>query len=278
MTVENAKIIKKLQELKQIYAIYSRVTRMPYAICDPESFNDQVMVFTDEERVKEFAKEYTENNILLMGVKVMKNQYPIFYMNLFSMGINSVLFFDGDDKTELELDQIVKIPDFSKLPENQRPLMNPQLQLTVLYFLQELRKPEKEPNRELLNELEEEMSVNLVRSRYIMEIELLEPEKEITQETENKNIRIPYIKDKDGNIFQSIFTDHNELVKFHQNKENKPNRRTILVPFTQLNKYLVKESKGFVLNPAGFNLVLTKEQMEMLNQRFGTADRQTEKN
>ena len=46
MTVDQVFIIKKLQNLDEMLVAYSAVTRMPFAICDDESFNDQVWIFT----------------------------------------------------------------------------------------------------------------------------------------------------------------------------------------------------------------------------------------
>lgn len=270
MTVtNNIEAIQTLQKMEEIYAVYSGATRMPYLVCDEESFNDQALLFEDPEQVKEFAKAYTEKNIPLMGVLVKKEQFPAFYMNLFSIGVNTVVFHGKKETHELELDHIVKIPDLEKLPEAQRPLMNVQLELSILYFLQELRRPNQKPDKELLAELEEEMAVNLLKSQYILVMELLVPENEVTEETENDKIQLSYIKDKDGNIFQPIFSDHNEFVKFYQGKEISPNRRTILVPFRELSKYLLTESKGFSLNAAGVNLILLKEQLEVIIKRFG---------
>ena len=53
-------IIKKLQNLDEMLVAYSAVTRMPFAICDDESFNDQVWIFTDQDKLKTFAEKYKE--------------------------------------------------------------------------------------------------------------------------------------------------------------------------------------------------------------------------
>ena len=58
MTVDQVFIIKKLQNLDEMLVAYSAVTRMPFAICDDESFNDQVWIFTDQDKLKTFAEKY----------------------------------------------------------------------------------------------------------------------------------------------------------------------------------------------------------------------------
>ena len=156
MTVDQAFIIKKLQNLDEMLVAYSAVTRMPFAICDDESFNDQVWIFTDQDKLKTFAEKYKEEKKLILPVKVQKKDASMFYMNLFAMGINEVVFCDGDQENKIELTKIVRMPDVDALPENRKPILNPQLQLSAAYFLQELRKPGVEPDREALKDLEED--------------------------------------------------------------------------------------------------------------------------
>ena len=40
------------------------------------------------------------------------------------------------------------------------------------------------------------------------------------------------------------------------------------MPFAHLPRVLVKDSKGFVLNPAGFHIAMPKELLEGLSKRF----------
>ena len=63
MTVDQVFIIKKLQNLDEMLVAYSAVTRMPFATCDEESFNDQVWIFTDQDKMKAFAEKYKEEKI-----------------------------------------------------------------------------------------------------------------------------------------------------------------------------------------------------------------------
>jgi hypothetical protein len=83
-------------------------------------------------------------------------------MNLFAMGINEVVFCDGDQENKIELTQIVRMPDVDALAGE--PQTDPEPTVTAVRsytFLQELRKPGVEPDRVALKDLEEEMSANL---------------------------------------------------------------------------------------------------------------------
>ena len=67
--------VKKLQRLETTYVIFGQGTKMPYLICDEESFNDQIWVFSTEEGAKDFAqKRKDENKDFMMVVKLVNKQ------------------------------------------------------------------------------------------------------------------------------------------------------------------------------------------------------------
>ena len=55
MAIDNGLIIKKLQKLDVFFAAFSQFTKMPYAECDPETFDDQVYLFAEEETAEEWV-------------------------------------------------------------------------------------------------------------------------------------------------------------------------------------------------------------------------------
>ena len=111
MTVDNSFTMKKFQSMEIIYVTFSQITKLPYVECDPETFDDQVYMFTEEEAAKEFAKSYVEKNTPLLTVKVLRKQMPNFYMGLYAEGVNMVIFHEGDQTRRIELEQIFPKPD-----------------------------------------------------------------------------------------------------------------------------------------------------------------------
>lgn len=267
MAVDKTFLMKSIQKKEEMIVAYCAFTNMPFVVCDPESFNDQVWIFDTEAQLQEFAKPYTEKKILLKGIKYSNARFLSFFTMLFTIGINELVFVGENGKETIELDELVRRPDFSKLPKEQQPIMNPELQLTGLYFMQEAARPI--PNEEKqVADLEEELAANLFKARYIIPIELLEgPETDI-EKLKEKKYRLPILKNKNGDVLQPLFTDPNELAKF--NRENK--FKALAMPFANLSKLLIKDSKGFLLNPAGFHLAMPKELLEGLPKRFGTAE------
>ena len=65
------------------------------------------------------------------------------YGLLYAVGVNSLVWNNGSEEIEVDLDKIVRQPDLSKVEPEKRPLINATLQLSGIYFMQELRRPVK---------------------------------------------------------------------------------------------------------------------------------------
>lgn len=263
MTIDNTFMIKKLEKLDTLFVAFSQATRMPYVECDQETFDDQVHVFGAEEGLQAFIKGYAEKKVFLVGVKILQSQAKGFYHTLFAMGVNALMLHEGETEGRIQLSDLIQIPDVEKMKNEKIPVINPALQLTAIYFIQELRRPVKH-DMQALHDMEEEMIVNFVKSRFIMGLEMDPPAQEAKDQA--PQMKIPYVKDKDGNIFQPIFSDFTEFQKHYKQKAR--TMRMAPVSIAQLPGYLVKESKGFVINPAGFNLQLSKEQIDVIIKSF----------
>lgn len=260
-------LIRKIQTLGEVYTILSRATRLPYVICDPQSFNDQVWIFENKEDLEKAAKPLTDKKNPVAAIKVENKSYLSFYTTLYTLGVNSLVFYEKDKATELDLEEIVKKPDFSSLPKEKQPLFNPQLQLSGIYFMQELRRGEANEEKENLSELEEEVAANVVKSRFLMAVQ--RPEKD----QDPKNVQVPYIKNNKGEVYQPLFSDAEEFRKFNKDKK----LQALLVGFDNLEKVLIPVAKGVIINPQGFNLIIPKEKIQGLRQRFGAAPQDSRK-
>ncbi|MCI5700813.1 MAG: SseB family protein [Lachnospiraceae bacterium] len=261
--IDHTFAVKKIQNLEEAIVIFSQQTRMPFVECDEETYDDQVHMFANESEVQEFAKMYTEKKILLMAVKVLKAQMRSMYNTFYSIGANAVVFHENGNVYRLQLKDIEKMPDLSKLMKEKLPVVNPTLQLSTLYFLQEMYRPVKH-DMQHAKELEEEMLINLMRSRYILPLENVNPNEPVNPKDPKQKKKIPYVKDKDGNMLMPIFSDFTEFQKFYRDKATKMGMG--VQGFTDLPNYLAAEAKGLVLNPGGFHLHITKEQLDKLVQ------------
>ena len=134
MGISEQDAIKELQTRDNVFVAYSQATKLPYVVCDEESFNDQVWIFATEEEIKEFGKQKVGEKILLMGMKYERKDYPRLYGTLYAIGVNSVVWVNGEDKIEIEVSRIAKQADFSNLEPKKQPLFNPTLQMSGGHF------------------------------------------------------------------------------------------------------------------------------------------------
>lgn len=252
MGISKEQAVKELQNRDMVYVAYSQVTKLPYVTCAEETFNDQAWVFSTEEGIKEYGKKLLDDKILLMGMRYEKKDYPRFYGTLYAIGVNTVVWVDGEEMVEVDLSDIAKQTDMSKLPPEKRPLLNPSLQLSGIYFMQELRRPIPQEERKNMREMEEELLANLRKSQFLMAMEV--------SETEPQKVNIPFLKDKKDQILQPVFSDIMELEKFTKGKK----MRIAKLPFAKLPEVMLEQAVAYVVNPMGFNLVLNKDQIKKI--------------
>lgn len=264
MTVDKSFLIKKIQKRETMLVAFCSFTGMPLVVCDPETFNDQVWIFETEALLQEFAKKYTERKVLLRGVQFKNEQFLQFFSSLFTIGVNELVFVDEGATTNIELEELIKRPDYSKLKPEEKPILNPELQLTGIYFMQEASRPVPNEEKDNLKDLEEELAANMVKSKYIIGIELNEGPETDAEKLKSKKYKLPILKNKQGEVLQPIFTDPLEFQKFAKGK----NLKAIAVPYAELAKMLVKDAKGFMLNPGGYHIMMPRELLVGLSQRF----------
>lgn len=270
MSTDNRLMIKNLQKLGQFFTVISRATNLPYAECDETTFDDQAFIFSREEDAAEFCGKLTENSYPSSVLKVEQAQMQGFYTGLYLTGINRAAFHNGAGFSYLPLESIVTIKKPAAGPKTP-PVMNAALQLTGIYFLQELRRPgidNKEPSRlAKLREMEQELTADLVRSRFILALDVTDVKGKLDLKKPDPNLKMPYLKNPSGDILQPVFSDLWEFEKF----KGKSNRKLQLaaVPFQGLTSALIPNAKGYALNPSGFNLVLLKDKLELLAKRAG---------
>ncbi|MBR2527184.1 MAG: SseB family protein [Blautia sp.] len=255
MAKTTEQIVRELLQAKSIFAAYSQATKMPFVTCDPVSFNDQIWLFSSQDLLKEFAKKQMEEKNILMGMRYDQKDYRHLFSTLLCIDVNSVMFVNEEGTAELPLSSFVHRADPENVPKEKRPFLNPQLQLCGLYFMQELRRPVPPQERKNLKAQEEELIAILKRSQFLVPME-------VTGE-EEKRISVPYLKNKEGDILQPIFSDSLEFQRFAQGKK----LRAAKVDFAKLPGLLLEQAKGMVINPKGFNLILNRDQLKRIAQQ-----------
>ena len=139
MAITKQEAINSLINKEELFITYSTATRHPYVILDKETSHHQVWLFAEEKDVIAFnTKEVQEKKALVTGMKLEKSQYLPFFSELYAIGVNTVVWNDGEEKIEIELKDIARQPDLSEMEAEKRPLYNAPLQLAGISLLQEL--------------------------------------------------------------------------------------------------------------------------------------------
>lgn len=231
-------LLRRLQEAKELFSLLSPCTRCPYVSCDPETFDDGVFLYFDEESAKEDAKRLIGEKIPVGVVRVEEDKKMNFFSNLFTMGINALFVKRPDGEQELiQLDQFIK----RRMPEDKPGtewVENPALHLTTLYYAQESRRGPVQDSDGKLRDLQEEMLADFRKGKYILALE-----------KEKKNTPLMKINEE---LFHPIFTDILEFQKFNRDGRFLP----AVIPAAVLPKHLAQNARGVVINPMGVNMIL----------------------
>ena len=317
-------IIQKIVQSEQLVTAYCAASNMPLIDCSNETFNDRAFAFENEELMKTFIKPWLDRRVPVRGLIFLKKDRMKFFATLASINVDELVYVDKSGVYTIKLPDIIKKQDMSKLPPQARPVENPQLQMSGIYFIQEASRGVPQEEKTKLPELEEEFSANVVKGIYLMPVNIIGKPKEAAapgtaagsdaapgsgaakgpdaapgsdaakgpdaapgsdaakgpdaapgaagmpggiRPGQQLQFKIPLLKDQKGNTLQPIFTDNTELSKF----SGKGQIQVMKVPFAGLEKLLAKEASAYILNPGGFHLNITRQQLTGLQARFGTA-------
>lgn len=82
---EKLAVMKKLSTSKELFVLMSLCTKMPFVMCDPETFDDEVFLYEKEEDIKREGQRFLDQKIPLQIAKIDNKQFLHFYSNLFTM-------------------------------------------------------------------------------------------------------------------------------------------------------------------------------------------------
>ncbi len=247
-------ILERLTIADQLFIIFSKASRLPYVVCDEKTFDDQIYIFLNEEEANAMVEK--ETNSLQIVVKLEKQQLMNFYLSLYPLGVNAIVVNIGEKRIRVQLKELCKEPDYSKIPEEKRPVINPELQLTSMYYVQELKKQYQDEKTEKkdLSDMLEEIHANLKSGKFFLMYRKGESEE---GKESNRQVELPSIKFKNGDIFHPIFTDLNEALKFPNAKEFSP----MILDLKSIFKLLAPQVTGVILNPQSVQIIVTREVM-----------------
>lgn len=248
-----------LRKTEQVYVIFSQCTRMPYVVCDDNTYDDEILLYFQEDDAKRAVKGLLEKKEPVLALKVEKKNLLAFYVSLMPLGVNCILvnqYIQPEERSDekengersdesalveipIQLDEIIRRKETEE--EGKILIENPQFHLTALYFMQNVRKTRQVKFTEELKELHEEMMAHYQRGKYIIPVK--------------ENAGTLVMKQKNGQIFQPVFTDIHEYKKF-LSMNHEEHIKTAVLPADKIPGILAPETTGVAVNPFGVNLQL----------------------
>lgn len=254
---EKKATLEKLRNAEAVYVIMSNCTRLPYVMCDPDTYDDEILLYYTEEEAKKTADSFLKEKKPVQVAEVEKAKFLPFYNSLFPMGVNCIKIGKGtQEETAVQLTELIVRPSADMLPEGKVRIENPEFHLTAIYFMQEYRRRENPEVTEEMKELQEEMMTHYKEGRFIVAYQEADQEKGMMM-----------LKQKDGQVFQPLFTDFLEFQKF-QSFNAAGKLKTAAIEAERIPEILTQEAVGVTVNPFGVNLQLKIERKKAEKESY----------
>ena len=254
-----AEIVKMVQTSNKLWTAYSPVTKCRYT----ENINGvpSAFIFSEKDFFKEFKKHCEKNNIQIEAELCKSDTRIQFFSDLYRCGIENLILDNGKKFIVMSLFDVIDKPDFSALPENERPVINTNLMLNANIFFQSVSSGNvsKSTQRNLLREL--------YKSRYLMPIVVDRDTKlggmeESTLKAvcsqSGTNMTVVAIK-TDERVIIPFFTDWTEFSRFDKDRQCVGN----IMTFGDI-EYLCSRGEKISINPFGFNMVIDGNAIAMI--------------
>lgn len=251
-------VIDKLKNQKTLWVAYSPITKNYHL----DIFKEKTVafIFSEEEYYNSYEERVSKKNIKITPYKSDVSERTELFMDLYRSGFELLVIDDGQQYLVVGLFDIIRKPDFSNVPEVQKPVVNPNLVAAVDNFFQAIAF--KRPTREL----EEKMFIEIYNAKYLMPIDPsgfnTDPDNIVDGKIiikDKSQLRIPLITNAEDKKFFAFFTDWIEFRKFDKQKKLSGN----IVTFADL-KFFCNKHDGITINPFGFNLILDENMINVI--------------
>ena len=188
----------------------------------------------------ELYRDLLEAHYLAGVAKLVDDQLLAFYTSLYLMGVNGLSVNVGTDQEKrVQLKDLVVRQNMKEAGEGKMIVENPEMHLTAIYLMQELRHQTGGEVTDQIKELQEELLAHYQKGTFLISVQ--------------EDGQIPVLKQKDGSMYQPIFTDILEFRRFAGDKKLK----MLAIPSAKIPEALIPDARGVVINPLGVNVQLT---------------------
>ena len=115
-------IVEELQNRETLWVAYSPVTKnhyMEYQNGIPTAF-----LFSDPDYCEAFREHLASKKVRMNTLENARSARVTMFSDFFRNGIEQIMIDNGQTYIIVNMKDIIKQPDFSSLPEDERPLLN----------------------------------------------------------------------------------------------------------------------------------------------------------
>lgn len=257
-------IVSAVQTAAKLWTAYSPVTKCHYT----EYIRNQPTAFLFSEKTYcEAFKEHIAKGNAVIETELCKADSRIqFLSDLYRCGIEQIILDNGQKFLVMSLFDIIEKPDFSALPENERPVINRELMLSANIFFESLAMGNVTENAK------NNLLSGLYNGKYLVPVMVdkntkLDGLEESTLKAVHSQsgtaVTIVSIK-TDENIIIPVFTDWTEFTRFDKDRQCTGN----IVNFTDI-EYLCGQGEKITINPFGFNMLIDMDSLSAIKNAAG---------
>ncbi|MBR1555406.1 MAG: enhanced serine sensitivity protein SseB C-terminal domain-containing protein [Oscillospiraceae bacterium] len=249
----SGQIVNQLKNQETIWAAFCPATKHYFLAQEDNQLT--AYLFSTEETCRAFTDALRKRHIMLEVLKNEQEHRMYLFAELFRCGVVQVVIDSAEDYYAVSLDALIPIPDYSKLPLVQRPVLNPVVTGKMLLLTQDIRWGRADGNTEL-DALQE-----------IYHSPFLHPFRK--NEDGSEESAIYQLPDNGGSLFM-IFTDLYSLKQ--ASPTDYPNAK--IVRFADLHKMPTDnpDKMGIIINPSSGAPMLLDMQLLELTQKSAEGD------
>ena len=252
-------IIGEIQGAERIWVAYSPATKnhyMEYHNGIPTAF-----LFSRPDFCESFREYLATKKIAINTLENKRTERVPMFSDFFRNGIEQIIVDNGQTFIVIEIMDVIKRPDFSTIPEEERPLLNQSLMKCANMFFQCMGIEQDNPNNE------KNFMKEIYKAKYLLPIVF---DNDVPDGLAIRTINISgaaldlaVIRKSSGGCIIPVFTDWVELGKIDKEKICTGN----VIDLRDIEKFCA-HGELISINPLGFNMILDKTTVESIKKRF----------
>lgn len=260
-------IIGEIQSAEKIWVAYSPATKNHYM--EYHNGISTAYLFSQPDFCESFREYLDTKKITIKTLENNRSERVPMFSDFFRNGIEQIIVDNGQTFIVIELMDVIKRPDFSSIPEDERPLLNQPLMKSANTFFQCLGIEQENKN------VENSFMKEIFNAKYLLPIvfdnDVPDGLAIRTITIGGATIDLAVIRKSSGGCIIPVFTDWVELGKIDKEKVCTGN----VIDFDDIEKFCA-HGELISINPLGFNMILDKTTVASIKKRFAPAEEKRE--